>query len=70
MPGARGASGAFPYVILDARYEKVRHGGCLVDCAILIALGIDPQGKRTLLGVSAALSEAEVHWRTFLQSLQ
>ena len=70
MPGARGASGAFPYVILDARYEKVRHGGCLVDCAILIALGIDPQGKRTILGVSAALSEAEVHWRTFLQSLQ
>ena len=62
--------GAFPYVILDARYEKVRHGGCLVDCAILIALGIDPQGKRTILGVSAALSEAEVHWRTFLQSLQ
>lgn len=62
--------GAFPYLILDARYEKVRHGACLVDCAGLIALGIDPQGKRSILGVSAALSEAEVHWRTFLQSLQ
>ena len=62
--------GSFAYLILDARYEKVRQGGCLVDCAILIALGVDPQGRRTILGVSAALSEAEVHWRHFLQSLQ
>lgn len=62
--------GAFPYLVLDARYEKVRHGGQLLDCAILIALGIDPQGKRCILGVSVALSEAEVHWRQFLQSLQ
>ena len=59
-----------PYLVLDARYEKVRHGGCRVDCAILIALGVDAQGKRTILGVSAALSEAEVHWRQFLTSLQ
>ena len=62
--------GAFAYLVLDARYEKVRHGGCLVDCAILIALGVDTQGKRTILGVSAALSEAEVHGRQFLASLQ
>lgn len=62
--------GLFPYLVIDARYEKVRHGGCLVDCAILIAIGIDPQGKRTILGVSAALSEAEAHWRQFLSSLQ
>lgn len=62
--------GSFPYLIIDARYEKVRHGGCLVDCAVLIALGIDEQGKRTILGVSAALSEAEAHWRNFLSSLQ
>ena len=62
--------GAFPYLVLDARYEKVRHGGCLVDCAILIALGIDESGKRTILGVSAALSEAEAHWRQFLSSIQ
>jgi transposase-like protein len=61
--------GAFPYLVLDARYEKVRHGGQLLDCAILIALGIDPQGKRCILGVSVALSEAEVHWRAFFQSL-
>jgi transposase-like protein len=60
---------AFPYLMLDARYEKVRHGGQLLDCAVLIALGIDPQGKRSILGVSVALSEAEPHWRQFLQGL-
>ncbi len=62
--------GTFAYLVLDARYEKVRHGGCLVDCAILIALGVDELGKRTILGVSVALSEAEAHWREFLSSLQ
>jgi transposase-like protein len=62
--------GAFPYLVLDARYEKVRQGGHLLDCAILIALGVGVDGKRSILGVSAALSEAEVHWREFLQSLQ
>lgn len=62
--------GTFAYVILDARYEKVRHGGRVLDCAVLIALGIAPDGKRQILGVSVALSEAEVHWRDFLQSLQ
>jgi putative transposase len=62
--------GLFPYVVLDARYEKVRLEGRVLDCAVLIALGISPAGKRTILGVSAALSEAEIHWRTFLTSLQ
>jgi transposase-like protein len=62
--------GAFPYLVLDARYEKVRQAGRLLDCAVLIALGVGLDGKRTILGVSAALSEAEVHWREFLQSLQ
>jgi putative transposase len=61
--------GACPYLIFDARYEKVRHGGLLVDCAVLIAIGIGEDGKRTVLGVSVALSEAEVHWRAFFTSL-
>lgn len=61
--------GTCPYLIVDARYEKVRHDGQLRDCAVLIALGITPAGRRTLLGVSVALSEAEAHWRTFFQSL-
>jgi transposase-like protein len=59
-----------PYLVLDARYEKVRHGGSVVSCAVLIAVGISPDGHRTLLGVSVSLSEAEVHWREFLGSLQ
>ena len=61
--------GAYPYVVLDARYEKMRHGGTVVDCAVLLAMGVDTDGKRELLGASVALSEAEVHWRTFLQDL-
>ena len=58
-----------PYLVFDARYEKVRHDGQLRDCAVLIAMGITPTGKRVILGVSVALSEAEVHWRAFFQSL-
>ena len=59
-----------PYLILDARYEKIRHGGSVVSCAVLLAIGITPDGKRSVLGVSVSLSEAEVHWREFLASLQ
>ena len=58
-----------PYLVFDARYEKVRHDGQLRDCAVLIALGITAEGQRVILGVSVALSEAEVHWRVFFQSL-
>lgn len=61
--------GKLPYLLLDARYEKVRHGGSVVDCAVLVAVGVLPDGKRTVLGVSVSLSEAEVHWREFLASL-
>jgi transposase-like protein len=58
-------------LVLDARYEKVRHGGAVVDCAVLLAMGVrEEDGRRVLLGVSVSLSEAEVHWRTFLESLQ
>lgn len=58
------------YLLLDARYEKVRVGGTVVSCSLLIAVGITPAGQRTILGVSVSLSEAEVHWRDFLASLQ
>jgi len=58
-----------PYVILDARYEKVRQDGQQRDAAILMACGIDLKGKRHLLGVSASLGEHEIHWRTFLEGL-
>lgn len=62
--------GEVPYLVLDARYEKVRHGGSVVDCAVLMAVGVRDDGKRSVLGVSVSLSEAEVHWREFLTSLQ
>jgi len=61
--------GKLPYLMIDARYEKVRHGGSVVDCAVLAAVGVLPNGKRTVLGVSVSLSEAEIHWREFLASL-
>lgn len=61
--------GRVPYLILDARYEKVRHGGVVIDVALLTAVGIGPDGQRSVLGTSVAISEAEVHWRDFLDSL-
>jgi putative transposase len=61
---------ACPYLILDARYEKARVGSSVVSVAVLVAIGVKPDGRRTLLGVSVSLSEAEVHWRTFLRDLQ
>lgn len=62
--------GSFPYVVLDARYEKVRHGGRVIDCAVLVALGVDMAGKRQVLGCSVSLSEQEQHWRAFLSGLK
>ena len=61
--------GRFRYLFLDARYEKTREYGVADDCAVLTAIGIEPSGKRRVLGVSVAFSEAEVHWRAFLESL-
>ncbi|MCX8512030.1 MAG: IS256 family transposase [Chthoniobacteraceae bacterium] len=59
------------YLTLDATYYKVRIDGVVRDCATLIAYGIKREdGKRIILGVSCALSEAEVHWRNFLSSLK
>lgn len=61
--------GEMPYLILDAHYQKVRQGGVVSDAAVLVAIGIDRQGNRQILGTSVALSEAEAHWRSFLSSL-
>jgi putative transposase len=62
--------GNVPYMVLDARYEKVRQDGAVCSCAVLIASGVDADGHRTILGVSVSMSEAEVHWREFLRSLK
>lgn len=59
------------YLIIDATYYKVRIDGVVRDCATLIAHGIRrDDGKRMILGVNCALSEAEVHWREFLTELK
>lgn len=62
--------GETPYLALDARYENVRSAGSVVRCAVLIAVGVREDGKRSVLGISVSLSEAEVHWRNFLAGLQ
>lgn len=62
--------GRTPYVFLDAQYQKVRHAGRVIDCALLIALGVTESGHRQVLGCSVALSEHEVHWREFMSRLQ
>lgn len=62
--------GEICYLLIDAIYLKIRHNGTVIDMAILLAYGITPEGKREILGASTNLSEAEVHWREFLQSLQ
>lgn len=61
--------GYIQHLIVDAIYEKIREGGCVSGQAVLIAYGIDKEGKRRILGLSVSTSEAEIHWRTFLQSL-
>ena len=61
--------GQMAYLQVDARYEKVREGGLVIDQALLQAIGIDSEGRRHVLGLSVSRSEAEVHWREFLQSL-
>jgi len=61
--------GEIIYLFLDARYEKIRQDGQIRDAAVLIAAGVDPKGYRQILGVSVDLSEQEIHWRNFLQSL-
>jgi putative transposase len=62
--------GKTSYLYVDARYEKMRHGGAVVSCAVLIAVGVNDEGQRSVLGVSVSLSEAEVHWRDFFAGLQ
>ncbi len=62
--------GEIEYLQLDARYEKVRQDGVVLSSAVLIATGVMKDGRRSVLGTSVSLSEAEVHWRQFLLSLQ
>jgi len=62
--------GEYAYLFLDAYYEQVREDGQVRHLAVLVAVGVNPEGKREILGVSVSLSEHEVHWRAFLESLK
>jgi putative transposase len=62
--------GEYPFLFLDAYYEQVREDGQVRHLAILVAVGVTPAGKREILGLSVSLSEHEVHWRAFLESLK
>lgn len=62
--------GEICYLLVDAIYLKVRHDGTVIDMAILLAYGVNLEGKREILGASASLSEAETHWRKFFEHLQ
>ena len=62
--------GEYPYLVLDAHYDKVRKNGSVINCAVFTAIGVDTEGRREILGVSVSLSEAETHWRGFLKSLK
>jgi transposase-like protein len=67
---SRRLSEAFPYLILDARYEKVREAGVIAGQAVLIAIGIDWDGRRQVLGVELANRESRSSWRDFLTGLR
>jgi len=60
----------YPYVIVDARYERVREGGVIVNRAILVALGIDWEGRRQVLAVEYAQRESQSSWKDFLLALK
>jgi transposase-like protein len=58
----RPLTGEYPYLIFDARYEKVRRGGAVVSQGVLVAIGISAAGCREVLGCWVAESESEASW--------
>ena len=62
--------GEICYLMVDAMYLKVRHNGSVINMALLLAYGVNSEGKREILGASTSLSDAEVHWREFFKHLQ
>ena len=61
---------AYPYLILDARYEKVREGGVIRSRAVQVAIGVDREGRRNVLGVELANRESVTSWKDFLVALK
>jgi len=61
---------AYPYLILDARYEKVREEGVIRSRAVLVAIGINEDGRRCILAVELANRESESSWKDFIGQLR
>jgi transposase-like protein len=61
---------AYPYVILDARYEKVREDGVIRSQAVMVAIGIDWEGRRCILAVELANRESATSWKDFILALK
>ena len=59
----------YPYLWLDAQYEKVRDGGRIVNAAFLIAIAANERGEREVVGCAVAAAESEASWTAFLRSL-
>ena len=66
---ARPIEGEWPYLWIDATYLKVREAGRIVSMAAIIAVGVNTDGRREVLGVATGPSEAETFWKGFLRSL-
>jgi transposase-like protein len=60
----------FAYLIIDAKYEKVRQAGVVRSCAVLVALGVDWEGRRQVLAVELANRESRSSWKDFLVDLR
>ena len=60
----------YPYLIVDARYEKVREGPHVVSCGVLIVVGISEDGYREILGTYTAHTENETTWAEAFQDLE
>jgi putative transposase len=61
---------AYPYLILDARYEKVREDSVIRSQAVLVAIGIDWEGRRCVLAIEVAARESQSSWKEFLLGLK
>jgi transposase-like protein len=61
---------AYPYLILDARYERVREAGIITSQAVLVAIGVDWEGRRQVLSVDLANRESRSSWKEFLEKLK
>jgi len=66
----RRLDGEWPYLWLDATYLKVRDGGCVVSIAAIIAMGVNRDGRREILGLGLGPSEAATFWLGFLRGLE